>query len=125
MSQDNSFKYITCIIITGMACITYRCSLPTTDEDIIKAHAAACITEKKLKKYEIDFNACVTENSSATHRNNCVYESAAKNGLNTYTNDSNLYNIDSSVFSDYQSDKKLSMIPLKNGKQYNIECQIW
>lgn len=70
MSQHKSFAYITCIIITGMTCITYRCSLPTTDEDIIKAHiAAACI---------IDFNACVAANSRATHRNNCVYESDAK-----------------------------------------------
>lgn len=125
MSDNIFIKAIACVIITLIITVAYLSIQPTNDEEIIKSFTAACIIEQKLIKFNNEVEKCINGSTNSTYRNKCLQESANKNGIPVYRTDGGIYKIKNSIFNKYDEYKKISMLPLKNGKLYTTECKIW
>lgn len=115
------FRIIVSIIICLILLIIYIARTPTADEDIIAASISACLTEKSLRQSKIDYVHCIGNKTSIEDRNYCNIESYRKNSIKYEMVEDNI--LPSYYYmSEYNDDKKTSLLPLSNGKIYVANC---
>lgn len=109
------------VIVCLILLIIYIARMPTSDEDIIAASISACLTEKSLRQSKIDYMHCIGNKTSIKDRNYCNIESYRKNGIQYETVEDNIFP-SYYYMSEYNDDKKTSLLPLSNGKIYVANC---